>query len=426
MIVLFSISEWQMCCNESLTSNRTCDVFSAFSSCKHLLDEEVLEVLVWIVGLSSFVGNACVLVVRSRWFHKLDSRFARVHALMILSLAAADILNGVYLLIIGAANERFDDGYYLHADDWLGSPLCKAAGFIATLSSEMSVLMLTLISIDRLLAVMFPFRVDRRLGIKSTAITITLLWMAAIITCSIPFMFPTSFAGFYGNSDVCIGLPVGLYVYAPPGGGELEIEGSSWKFGIALYVGVNFICIAIIFFCYALIFLVVRRSAKKAQRSQDQYKEVQLAGKMAIIVCTDFVAWFPIVIMFLFVLAHSWSMPTTLYAFIVVFLLPINSALNPFIYTATQAISKLKDRARKYSTTHSTELRKSDKSQNDSHANNGNGVSLQNLTWVSEEKILSQGRSQCTDENRTDNSFRINQYTLSVKRNLSLFQGDTH
>ncbi|XP_072166954.1 relaxin receptor 2-like [Diadema setosum] len=318
----------------------TCDELTttSFSSCKYLLDNIVLKVLTWVVGVSSFIGNAVVLAVRSRRYRCLKTDLARVNAMMILSLATADILNGSYLIIIGGADLRFGDQFYAHADSWFGSPACLTAGFLATLSSEMSVLMLTLISLDRYLAVVFPFNRGRRMGIKSAAIAIGVIWAVAIFVCSIPFIFEMTFPEFYGTTDVCVGLPVGLHIYSRPGG-ELEVEGPSWNLGIALYVGVNLVCLFIIFVCYAGIFVSVRRSAKKSKRSADQLREIHLAGRMAVIVCTDFMAWFPIVVMFLLVLCNVWSMPQTVYAFIVVFLLPLNSALNPYIYTFTQIIA---------------------------------------------------------------------------------------
>lgn len=352
---LFSLSEWQECCNATRHDRDfQCETtLTAFSSCDKLLDNLAIEVLVWIVGLSSFLGNACVLLLRSRTFCSKTSRIARINALMILSLAAADILNGIYLLIIGSVGAKFGYDYYFFVDKWLGSPLCQVAGYMATLSGQMSVFMLTLISIERMLAIVFPFRLEFHMGIRTTGIAIMFIWLVSIIICSIPFMFPSSFTGFYGNSDVCIGLPVGLYIYAVPGGGEsgeLEIEGSSWYFGIAIYVGINILCLSTILVCYIVIFYVVKRSGRRANRTKDSLQEIQMAGRMAVIVCTDFAAWFPIVVMFIVVLVHAWNMPATLYAFVVALLLPINSALNPYIYTITQVMSKRRERLGKSTT----------------------------------------------------------------------------
>ncbi|XP_072166950.1 uncharacterized protein [Diadema setosum] len=334
-----SLLEWQQCCSEG--SNLTCDVttLTAFSSCERLLSSQALEILVWLVGVFSFVGNAFVIIFRCRQYRSLNTRLARVDAIIILSLAAADILNGIFLLFIAGADLRFRGQYYQFVDSWLGSTLCSIVGFIATLSSEISVLMLTLISIDRLLAIKFPFDRNRHLGIRSAIIAILALWCAATLICCIPFMFPMTFRGFYGNSDVCVGLPIALYIYSPPGT-ELEIEGPVWILGTAIYLGLNFVCLCVIFGCYVTIFISIKRSANRSQRSQDRSGEIQLAGKMAVIVGTDFFAWFPVLVMFLVVLAIAWSMPRILYATIVVFLLPLNSAVNPYVYTIMHVIDK--------------------------------------------------------------------------------------
>lgn len=49
-------------------------------------------------------------------------------------------------------------GHYIEvADEWRRSGLCKLSGFLSTLSSEVSVLTLVFITIDRLVSICFPF-----------------------------------------------------------------------------------------------------------------------------------------------------------------------------------------------------------------------------------------------------------------------------
>lgn len=59
---------------------------------------------------------------------------------------------------------------------------------------------------------------------------------------------------------------------------------------------------------------------------------MKLARKMTLIVATDFLCWVPIGIMGFMALA-GYSTPGQVYAWTVVFILPVNSALNPFLYT---------------------------------------------------------------------------------------------
>jgi hypothetical protein len=50
--------------------------------------------------------------------------------------AAADFQTGIYLLIIGSHDLLFRNHYNRHANDWLNSAGCQAAGFLAMTAAE--------------------------------------------------------------------------------------------------------------------------------------------------------------------------------------------------------------------------------------------------------------------------------------------------
>ncbi len=58
-----------------------------------------------------------------------------------------------------------------------------------------------------------------------------------------------------------------------------------------------------------------------------------MAVKMALIVGTDFACWMPVIIMGILSQAGIVEIGPGMYAWIVVFILPVNSSLNPYLYT---------------------------------------------------------------------------------------------
>ncbi|KAL8597604.1 hypothetical protein ACOMHN_001535 [Nucella lapillus] len=87
----------------------------------------------------------------------------------------ADFLMGVYITIIGIADEQYRSTY-LHQDNtWKSSVICKVAGVVSLLSSEVSALIIWIITLDRFVALHFPFstvRFDR----VSAAVACLLIW----------------------------------------------------------------------------------------------------------------------------------------------------------------------------------------------------------------------------------------------------------
>lgn len=62
---------------------------------------------------------------------------------------------GVYLLIVGTLDVAFRDEYNRHARQWMTSWRCTAVGLLAMMSCEVSVLILSLITIERYRFVLF-------------------------------------------------------------------------------------------------------------------------------------------------------------------------------------------------------------------------------------------------------------------------------
>ena len=100
----------------------------------------------------------------------------------------------------------------------------------------------------------------------------------------------------------------------------------------------NFICFIVTCVCYTAIFLTAMQTAKQAGRTIDKKQECKMATKMGAIVITDLLCWAPIIILSILVQSGRHVVTPHVYTWIVTFVLPINSAINPFLYTLAAAI----------------------------------------------------------------------------------------
>ena len=329
-----------------------------FFNCGSLLPNVVLDIFMWILGFMAITGNLGVLVWRLT--HKTRSQ--KVQWLLITNLAASDFLMGIYMIIIASADNIYGEYFPLHSDHWRFSPACKAAGFLTVVSSEASVFFITFISIDRLLGIEFPFS-SFRPGLKRTTCWVTIMWFVAISIGAATSILGGSIPDFYDMSDLCIGLPFvkklsyeTQTINTTAGNWDPSHEtftgfkrnedsvtsGASFEsqsgtsigmfFSIAIFLGLNFICFIIIAICYCWIFVSVKISTKKSGRRQEREEEIKMAAKMAIIVGTDFCCWMPIIILGILVQADLLIIQPRIVPWIAVFVLPINSSVNPFLY----------------------------------------------------------------------------------------------
>ncbi|XP_072175789.1 relaxin receptor 2-like [Diadema setosum] len=309
------------------------------------------KIFIWILGISALIGNSYVII--QRLLAKFSRDTAKVQSILILNLAISDFLMGIYLLILATMDIVISDSYFWEgrAEEWRTSSICQAAGFISVLSSETSVFLITIISFDRVIAVLFPFS-QRRLSVKSAHVVVGSTWglalLLSIFAAVLNYLNPDA----YGLSDVCVGLPlirknsglksvvdentfteIGFVLHKT----IAAASESTWQFSIVLFLGVNFFCFSVVLIAYIIIFIWVRVTRNNAGRKDSEGAEIKMAAKMSLLVGTDFFCWMPIIILGILVQSNIVTLSSDVYAWLVVFVLPINSSINPYLYTIVDA-----------------------------------------------------------------------------------------
>ena len=281
------VDDYRLCCALSGLENfsveddcQTIEVKPDLNMCDNLMPNSALRVALWVLGISALIGNIAVITWRIK--QKGERGGKKTLSLMVGNLAVSDLLMGLYMLIIAVADLVFGEEYFFHAIEWRSSTWCKIAGVLSVLSSEASVFLVTLISVDCFFGIVFPLRA-LSLKVKSAAFVFFVLWSVAICVSVVPTVHLGADSNVYGLSDVCIGLPlttkVSKRVVKPPTF-DLKDQSSlgnytpvyiplpqgrqqSWTLSIVLFLGVNLFCFLVVFCCYLVIFICVKRTAFK-------------------------------------------------------------------------------------------------------------------------------------------------------------------
>ena len=352
--------DWMCCLWPTNVSEISCDAGDsaarpAFFTCGRLLQNPTMRVFIWLQGILAVLGNVFVLLMRFR--KRRGGNW--VQSSLITSLSAADLMMGFYLILIAMADAYFQEDFFLHAHQWRKGNVCIFAGLLAILSSEASLFFIALISVDRFVGVVFPFS-QHRLKKGSSCIAIGILWSFALFLALTATFLAKLYSNLYQASNVCIGLP---FERAPPDltfdrqfytssgiKNELVQESKSQPasiFSLVLFLGVNLFTVLVVLICYICIGVNVRTSNKRSSRTSARSEEVQMAIRMGFIVCTDFFCWTPIIMMGILSQAGLVEIPENMYAWSVIFILPLNSCLNPYIYTMSPIIGNAVDKLRR-------------------------------------------------------------------------------
>lgn len=112
---------------------------------------------------------------------------------------------GIYLFVIGAFDLKYSGEYNKHAQGWMGSLQCQLVGSLAMLSSEVSVLLLTYMTLEKYFSIVFPFS-HHRAGKKQTISVLVAIWLLGFSLSIVPLWCKETFGNYYGRNGVCFPL----------------------------------------------------------------------------------------------------------------------------------------------------------------------------------------------------------------------------
>ena len=219
-------SEYKVCCPEVLGPQIPSHIYQyteeAMSSCTDLIKEPVLRFLVWLVALATLSGNITALVYRLVWGRDI---LQKPYGIFVINLGVADLLMGVYLAIIALADVLYHGKYALYDYNWRNSRICQTAGVLVTTSSLTSVLFISLITIERYLAIRYPYG-EVRLSKLTVTLTVAAAWLFGLTTA---FLVALQW-NIFSRSGMCVALP-------------LKLETIMWKRCAAgIFIGFHVFC----------------------------------------------------------------------------------------------------------------------------------------------------------------------------------------
>ncbi|KAK6637173.1 hypothetical protein RUM44_007587 [Polyplax serrata] len=273
-----------------------------FLPCQDLFDWWTLRCGVWIVFLLAMLGNGTVVFVLVFSRSKMD-----VPRFLVCNLAAADFFMGVYLGFLAVVDASTLGEFRMYAIPWQMSVGCQLAGFLGVLSSELSVYTLAVITLERNYAITHAMHLNKRLSLKHAGYIMACGWSFALVMSLLPLFGVSDYRKF----AIC--LPF-----------ETETPGSlTYVVFLMLINGVAFL---ILMGCYLKMYCAIRGS--QAWNSNDS----RIAKRMALLVFTDFLCWSPIAFFSLTAAFGVQLVSLEQAKIFTVFVLPLNSCCNPFLY----------------------------------------------------------------------------------------------
>lgn len=274
-----------------------------FLPCTDLFDWWTLRCGVWVVFLLAMLGNGTVVFVLVFSRSKMD-----VPRFLVCNLAAADFFMGVYLGILAVVDASTLGEFRMFAIPWQMSAGCQMAGFLAVLSSELSVYTLAVITLERNYAITHAMHLNKRLSLRHAGYIMAIGWAFALTMAILPLFGISDYRKF----AVCLPFET------TTGPGSLAY--------VVFLMFINGVAFLTLMGCYLKMYCAIRGS--QAWNSNDS----RIAKRMALLVFTDFLCWSPIAFLSLTAAFGLHLISLEQAKVFTVFILPLNSCCNPFLY----------------------------------------------------------------------------------------------
>ena len=360
------------------------DCSTIFSSDTEMIADPFLQSAFWITGFIVIVGNFTVMGITAKHLKSTSlTDSLRCQHLLILNIAIADAIMGTYLITIAILSHTYS-GIYGSVDvEWRTSLRCSIIGSLAVISSEASCFLMVVLSAYRLYTIKNPFAAIT-LSTKRWKAAFCTSWLFAFVLAATPIphhvidyfvhgaFLPNYFNpkgvwdkndlskfachvaalknqsitnvggdwmskrrflekkflensplkefGYYGGTSVCMPR---FYVAS----GD-----NAWQYTFTI-ITINFGAFMIIVACYIAMYFQFKKQRQQFRNNKSAKQEAKMQKRIARIIATDFACWIPICIMS-YMRIRGYDFSNIIYQVSAVFLLPINSALNPFLYSS--------------------------------------------------------------------------------------------
>jgi leucine-rich repeat-containing G protein-coupled receptor 8 len=297
------------------------------SSCSNLISSVVQRVCIMGESLVIVLGNIGAVMVQ------MISREDTKHLAM--NLALADVLMGGYLLAIASVDVAYSGVFYTIVQTWPENVPCLVLGLLNFTSSQVSLLVLCLLSVARMVSI------DKIAGMASIKGKI---WKACVVAwilataAGVTYTFLLYSRGQGARNNLCITIGISAH-YRRISTMELIFQ--------SLFIVFNLCVLAVIISSMVYIFHVVAKSMNSVRQvgishQQHSFRLIKLGRRLLLLLTCNVLSWLPFmcvsILLLLGVPVHDYVVQ-----WIAILGVPICAFTDPFLYSIAPLKASIKN-----------------------------------------------------------------------------------
>ena len=377
---------------------------------KNIISKSFFKATAWTIGCIGILTNLKLMINTIPILLKCKKLFQLTNRILIILISLGDLTIGIYLIVIAIIDSVvYNDKYCFHQFEWLTSPWCSFFGILNTVGSQLSVFSMTILSIQRAVGInnsMAPPTSINKKNVLQLCLLVIFLLLSSFLIAAIPLI--DSFEDFFVNGlayDQSIPLFIGmidkethfraLRAYY----GRMKYKTLKWGLikemidpifshdynlvarykknvhfygndGVCLFkyfvkkydpqwaytlvvLCLNMGCFLLMSLSYIAIGILTVDSTKMLTKTSGptgklvKARNKKMKQRIILIIATDFICWVPfVVVCFL----HFFDIieATPMYSIFSIILLPLNSVINPLIYSCELSVNLYLKESLKY------------------------------------------------------------------------------
>jgi hypothetical protein len=258
-------------------------------------------------------------------------------AFLTVNLALADVLMGAYMLAIASVDMAYSGMFYTIVQHWIHSKACVVLGLLNFASSQVSLLILSILSVARMVSI------DK---IGGMSLIKSKIWKACIgawiiaITVGMSYTILLLLLDTGANNNLCITIGISnQYQYLTPLERVYQI----------MFIGCNLILLGVIVTSMVYIFHAVAKSTRAVRQAGDTANKahslrlIKLGRRLLLLLTCNVLSWLPFlcvsILLLLGVPVHEYVVQ-----WIAILGVPICACTDPFLYSIAPLKACIKER----------------------------------------------------------------------------------
>ena len=288
----------------------------ALLSCDQLLNNTFIRTMCWFFGAVSTIINAFSIYLQTNSYLSRKNNIT----LLIVNLHFSELCMGIYLLTISIIDNLSFGSYYVYHYLWSRGILCKALSVIHMYSIQNSATLVMFLALLRFFVVVVLPMQKITLSRGTMLLSIFIITASNIAVC-VTHVNVGSAALSYARSRLCVLLNIG------------SEDNGTWRYFTTFYVTSSMIFLLIAGIAYVLIFRAVYKTQCRSGRKKKRLPWFSL------LVLSNIFCYLPLLCVTMLDI-FGVRIHENVSSFLIAISIPLNSIVNPFIYTFSMLSKK--------------------------------------------------------------------------------------